>query len=206
MSRLKLFKLTGALLAGKFVIGFMIGIIMAFYVEVLQHCINLLADQAHDFIRPVRYGKVSVSPVILIPPFVIGKSMFFSRGAWLPLPTPLSHLQSRSLPKAAAEWLRRLSVTVKKVLSYTLPKMRVRHDTNLLMECLFVDGWMKWTGACRWELIQKNYQTRTSEIQNTIKSSQGKCRLTNVVYARQCECKKYQYMCGIKTLKEDCFA
>ena len=69
-------------------------------------------------------------------------------------------------------------MTVKKVLSYTLPKMRVRHDTNLLMECLFVDGWMEWTGVCRWELIQENDQTRTSEIQSTIKSSQSKCRLT----------------------------
>ena len=66
-------------------------------------------------------------------------------------------------------------MTVKKVLSYTLPKMRRRHDTNLLMECLFVDGWMEWTGVCRWELIQENDQTRTGEIQNTIKSSQGRC-------------------------------
>ena len=28
----------------------------------------------------------------------------------------------------------------------------------------------------------------------------------HVVYARQYECKKYQYLCGIKTLKEDCSA
>jgi hypothetical protein len=36
---------------------------------------------------------------------------------------------------------------------------------------------MEWTGVCMWELIQENEQTRTGEIQNTIKSSQGKCRL-----------------------------
>ena len=58
--------------------------------------------------------------------------------------------------------------TVKKGLSYTLTKMRMHHNTNLLMECLFVDGGMEWTGVCRWELIQENDQTRTSEIQNTI--------------------------------------
>ena len=57
--------------------------------------------------------------------------------------------------------------------------MRMRHhDTNLLMECLFVDEWMELIGVCRWELIQANDHTRTSEIQNTIKSSQGKGSLT----------------------------
>jgi hypothetical protein len=46
------------------------------------------------------------------------------------------------------------------------------------MKCLFVDGWMEWTGVCRWELKQENEQGRTSEILNTIKFSQGKSRLT----------------------------
>jgi hypothetical protein len=43
---------------------------------------------------------------------------------------------------------------------------------------MFICGWMEWTGVCRWELIHENDQTRTSEIQNTIKSSKGTCRLT----------------------------
>ena len=66
---------------------------MAFYVEVLEHCINLLTDQAHDFIRPVRYDKVSVCPLFLKPPFLLANTTFFSRGAQLWLPLQL-HLQS----------------------------------------------------------------------------------------------------------------
>ena len=113
MSRLKLFKLTGALLAGKFVVGFMIGIIMAFYVEVLQHCINMLADQAHDFIQPVRYGKVSVCPLILKPPFLIAKITLLSQGARLPPRLPL-RLHYHSCSQGVTEAGNAVSIAVVK--------------------------------------------------------------------------------------------
>ena len=70
--------------------------------------------------------------------------------------------------------------------------MRMHHKLYKSADGMFIFGWMEWTGVCRWELIQENDHTRKSEIQNTTKSSQGKFRLTNVVYARQCEFKKYQ--------------
>ena len=43
---------------------------------------------------------------------------------------------------------------------------------------------MEWTGVCRWEFIQENDQSRTSEIQNTIKSSQGNADLPYTVFKK----------------------
>lgn len=74
-----------ALLASEFVVGFTI-------YQVFEHCNNLLADQAHDFIRPVRYGRGSVCPLIVKLPFLSTDTFFFSRD-----PAPSSQLPPWSL-------------------------------------------------------------------------------------------------------------